>query len=158
MKMKSASSASTPSAKGLRFAVAVADFNAPITDRLLEGCLETLRAAGAAEKDLRVVRVPGAFELPLACLSLARAKRYAAVIALGCVIRGETPHDRYICQAVARGLMDAGLQTGVPVLFGVLTPLNEKQAWDRAGKGPGNKGREAALAALQMARFMKGAK
>lgn len=139
--------------KGRRFAVAVADFNASITRSLLSACLETLSAAGSAGPV--VVHVPGAFELPFACRGLAKTGRYHAVIALGCVIRGETPHDRYICQAVSRGLMDVGLETGVPVIFGVLTTLNENQAWDRAGKSRHNKGREAALAALQMAALMK---
>lgn len=143
MKIAAASQA-VPSGKGKRFAVAVSDFNAPITDRLLAGCLEAFRKAGAPAP--LVVRVPGAFELPLACLRLAKTKKYRAVVALGCVIRGETPHDRYINQAVAQGLMQAGLSTNVPVIFGVLTPLTEKQAWDRISKG-----REAAEAALRMA-------
>ena len=131
------------SGKGKRFAVAVSDFNAPLCDKLLAGCVATLKEAGAAAP--AVVRVPGAFELPFACAQLARSKQFHAVIALGCVIRGETPHDRYISHAVAQGLMRAGLDSGVPVVFGVLTPLNEGQAWDRIGKG-----REAALAALQL--------
>jgi 6,7-dimethyl-8-ribityllumazine synthase len=91
-------------------------------------------------------------------LTLARTKRYQAVIALGCVIRGETPHDRYICQAVAGGIMEAGMSTGVPVIFGVLTTLDEKQAYARAGGDGHNKGREAALAALGMAQALKGAR
>lgn len=132
------------SGKGKKFAVVVSDFNAALTDRLLSGCLSTLKEAGAPEPT--VVRVPGAFELPLACLKLAKTRKFHAVIALGCVIRGETPHDQYISHAVAQGLMRAGLDTGVPVIFGVLTPLNEKQAYDRITKG-----REAAMAALQMA-------
>jgi 6,7-dimethyl-8-ribityllumazine synthase len=141
--MKTAPSQVFPG-KGKRFAVAVADFNAGITNRLLAGCLAAFKEAGAPAP--AVAHVPGAFELPFACLKLARSKKFDAVVALGCVIRGETPHDRYICEAVAQGLMRAGLDTGVPVLFGVLTTLDEKQALDRAGKG-----REAALAALQMA-------
>lgn len=143
MKTKDAPSKLFPG-KNKRFAVVVADFNAKITGRLLAGCVEALKEAGAAAP--AVVHVPGAFELPLACQRLAKTKKYHAVIALGCVIRGETPHDRYICQAAASGLMQAGLSTDVPVVFGVLTVLNENQAWDRAGKG-----REAAIAALQMA-------
>jgi 6,7-dimethyl-8-ribityllumazine synthase len=146
--MKISSSEKRFSGKGNRFAVAVADFNAPITDALLAGCIETLREAGAAAPT--VVRVPGAFELPLACLRLARRKSFSAVIALGCVIQGETPHNEYISMACAQGLMKVGLDTGIPAIFGVLTPRNEKQAWARA-KGEHNKGREAALAALQMA-------
>jgi 6,7-dimethyl-8-ribityllumazine synthase len=139
------------SGRGKRFAVAVSGFNGPITEKLLDSCLAVFRKAGVRETDLHVVRVPGAFELPLACLTLARTKRYAAVVALGCVIRGETPHDRYISHAVARGLMRAGLDTGIPVLFGVLTPLNERQARARLSKG-----RDAALAALTMAHAIKG--
>jgi 6,7-dimethyl-8-ribityllumazine synthase len=130
--------------KGKKFALAVSDFNPAITGKLLASALAALKEAGAPAPI--VVRVPGAFELPLACLRLAKTKKYRAVIALGCVIRGETPHDRYICQAVAQGLMQAGLQTGVPVVFGVLTTLDEKQAWARVTKG-----REAAIAALQLA-------
>jgi 6,7-dimethyl-8-ribityllumazine synthase len=143
------------SGKNLRFAVVVSDFNAPITESLLTGCREALLSAGVKDKDLRVVWVPGAFELPLACLTLARTRRYAAVIALGCVIRGETPHDRYICRAVSQGIIRAGLDTGVPVIFGVLTTLDEKQAHARSGRNDRNKGMESALAALRMARLMK---
>lgn len=98
-----------------------------------------------------MVPVPGAFELPLVAQRLARSKKFDAVIALGCVIRGETPHDRYIAMEVARGIGQVALETNVPVLFGVLTPLNARQARARAGKGPNNKGTEAALAALEMA-------
>jgi 6,7-dimethyl-8-ribityllumazine synthase len=105
-----------------------------------------------------VVRVPGAFELPQACLVLARTGRFDAVVALGCVIRGETPHDRYISQAVAQGLMRVGLDTGVPAIFGVLTTLNDRQALARAGGSHGNKGRDAALAALQMVHVVRGGK
>jgi 6,7-dimethyl-8-ribityllumazine synthase len=141
--MKTAPSRVFPG-KGKRFAVVASDFNAGITDRLLSGCLAAFKEAGAPAP--AVVRVSGAFELPLACLKLARTKKFHAVVALGCVIRGETPHDRYICEAVAHGIMRAGLDTGIPVIFGLLTTLDEKQAWNRIGKG-----REAALAALQTA-------
>jgi 6,7-dimethyl-8-ribityllumazine synthase len=146
------------SGRGKRFAVAVSEFNAPVTERLLDSCMAVFRKAGVRETDLHVIRVPGAFELPLACLALARTGRYAAVVALGCVIRGETPHDRYISHAVARGLMRVGLDTGTPVIFGVLTPLNERQARARAGGAHGDKGRDAALAALKMARALRGIK
>ncbi|MBP9128399.1 MAG: 6,7-dimethyl-8-ribityllumazine synthase [Elusimicrobia bacterium] len=138
--------------RGRRFAVVVARFNAPITEVLREACVSTLTAHGAG---VRVVSVPGAFELPLAAQRLAQSKKYDAVIALGCVIRGETPHDRYISMETARGLGQVALTTGVPVLFGVLTPLNERQARARAGRGPNNKGAEAALAALEMAALME---
>jgi 6,7-dimethyl-8-ribityllumazine synthase len=136
------------SGRGRRFAVVTADFNPDITGALRAACVETLRAAGAVE--VRELSVPGAFELPLVCDRLARTGRYQAVIALGCVIRGETPHDRYISHAAALGIARAAQDTGVPVIFGVLTPLNEKQARARA-TGRSNKGREAAVAALAMA-------
>ncbi len=140
---------------GLRFAVMVSDFNVPITDGLLSYCLKTLKLAGVAHSDVAVLRVPGAFELPLTGLTLAKTKKYDAVIALGCIIRGETPHDRYISQETARGLGQAALQTGVPMIFGVLTTLNAAQARARSGSGPLNKGRESALAALRMANLMR---
>lgn len=139
------------SGRDRRFAVVVARFNAPVTDRLLAGCRDTLFGAGVAERDLKTVMVPGAFELPLVCQRLAATRRFDAVVALGCVIRGETPHDRYISQAVAEGLMSVSLATNVPVIFGVLTPLNERQARARSGAGSRNKGVEAARAALEMA-------
>lgn len=134
--------------RGRRFAVVVARFNSVITDQLRDACVRTLVSHGGG---VRVVSVPGAFELPLAARRLARSKKYKAVIALGCIIRGETPHDRYIAMEVARGLGQAALETDVPILFGVLTPLNARQARARAGNGPNNKGAEAAMAALEMA-------
>ncbi len=146
------------SAKGLRFAVVVSRFNAPVTESLLEQCLAALKERGARPDDVKVVRVPGAFELPLAAHTLARQGRWHAVIALGCILRGETPHDRYIAWETARGLGQTALDTGVPVSFGVLTPLTPAQAKARAGTGPRNKGREAALAAVEMAHVMKALK
>jgi 6,7-dimethyl-8-ribityllumazine synthase len=134
---------------GKRFAVAVSRFNSVITESLLEACLRTLSRHGAAPP--RVARAPGAFELPFIAKRLAASKKFHAVIVLGCIIRGETPHDRYISMEVARGIGQAALDTGVPVIFGVLTTLNAKQARARAGSGPKNKGAEAALAALEMA-------
>ncbi len=146
----SPSSVSSPllNGRGRRFAVVVARFNSVITDSMRDACVRTLESHGGA---VRVIAVPGAFELPLVARRLARSKKYDAVIALGCIIRGETPHDRYIAMEVARGLGQAALETDVPILFGVLTPLNARQARARAGKGPNNKGAEAALAALEMA-------
>lgn len=153
MKMRSRRAAAKRwNGRGRRFAVVVARFNAPITDAMRDACVSTLTAHGAG---VRVVAVPGAFELPLAAQRLAQSKKYDAVIALGCVIRGETPHDRYISMETARGLGQAALTTGVPVLFGVLTPLNVRQARARAGRGSSNKGAEAALAALEMAALME---
>lgn len=134
--------------RGRRFGVVVARFNSAITDKLRDACVSTLESHGAA---VSVVPVPGAFELPLVARRLARTKKFDAVIALGCIIRGETPHDRYIAMEVARGLGQAALETDVPVLFGVLTPLTSRQARARSGKGSNNKGAEAALAALEMA-------
>lgn len=140
-----------PTGRGKMFAVVVSRFNSAITDRLRDGCLATFRAAGVADRNVRVVEAPGAFELPFLCRRLALSKRYDAVVALGCIVRGQTPHDRYIAQAVAQGVMAVGLETGVPVIFGVLTPLNARQARARAGRGEANKGVESARAALEMA-------
>jgi 6,7-dimethyl-8-ribityllumazine synthase len=144
-----------PDGRGLRVAVAVSAFNAAVTERLLDRCLRTLKERGVAERGVRVERIPGAFELPLAAKALARGGRFDAVIALGCILKGKTPHDRYLAQETARGLGQAALDTGVPVIFGVLTPLNAKQALARSAAGPLDKGREAALAAIRMARLMR---
>lgn len=133
----------------------VSDFNVSITDGLLAYCLKTLKLAGVAHANVAVIRVPGAFELPLVGRTLAKTGKYDAVIALGCIIRGETPHDRYISQETARGLGQAALETGVPMIFGVLTTLNAAQARARSGSGPLNKGRESAQAALRMANLMR---
>jgi 6,7-dimethyl-8-ribityllumazine synthase len=131
-------------------AIVVAEFNSLVTERLLKGCLTDLARRGI--KGVRVVRVPGAFELPLAAKVLAASGRYDAVIALGCIIRGETPHDRYIAAETARGLGQAALDTGVPVVFGVLTTLDLPQALARAGRH--NKGAEAAQTAVRMVEVM----
>lgn len=138
-------------ASGLRFAVVVARFNSVITDKLLEGAEEALQKAGAAHHD--VFRVPGAFELPLAAKMLANTHRYHGVIALGAVIRGGTPHFDYVAGEAARGLQNAALDTGVPVAFGVLTTDTMAQAESRAGGADGNKGFDAAMTAIEMARF-----
>ena len=152
-------------AKRLRYAVARALFNAPITQALLDGAMRAFSDAGVSRADVRVVEVPGAFELPLCALWLALSKRYAAVVALGCVIRGETPHFAYVAGEAARGLNEVALRTGVPVAFGVLTTENVAQASARstdAGKATsghlgeptvGNKGYEAAQTAMAMARL-----
>ena len=138
-------------AAGRRFALVVSSFNKGITEGLLRGARGALADAGAAAADVTLVRVPGAFEIPLAARRLARSGRYDAVICLGCVIKGETMHFEYIASAVSHGIMAVGAETGVPVTFGVLTTLTEEQAAARAGDGPDNKGREAALAAVEMA-------
>lgn len=132
------------------FAIVVSRFNDLVTGRLLEGAISTLKRHGASEKNLTVVWVPGSFELPIVAEKLASSRKYSAVIALGAVIQGSTTHHEYINHATAQGLMQAGQRSGVPVLFGVLTCQNMEQALDRAGGKVGNKGTEAALAAIEL--------
>ena len=139
---------------GIRFAVAVARYNDNVTGRLLEGAIATFGEYGIGEDRLTVAHVPGAFELPVAGYRLAQSGQYAAVLCLGAVIQGDTDHDKYINDAVAHGIMRASLDTGVPVLFGVLTCRTMQQALDRAGGQAGNKGSEAALAAIEMASLL----
>jgi 6,7-dimethyl-8-ribityllumazine synthase len=131
--------------------IAVSRFNGDITSQLLEGALSALEDAGVARHAIDVMPVPGAFELPLAAMALAKTRRYACVVALGCVIRGETPHFDYVAAEAASGLQLAGLETGVPVSLGVLTCDTREQAQARAGGARGNKGAEAARSALEMA-------
>jgi 6,7-dimethyl-8-ribityllumazine synthase len=140
-------------AAGLRFAIVVSRFNSFITERLLTAAIDALGRAGAASEDVAVVRVPGSFELPLACKRLAATGEYDALIAVGCVIRGETSHYDYVCSETSRGLQLAQMDTGVPVIFCVLTCDTLEQAIDRAGLKGGNKGFEAGLAAIEMARL-----
>lgn len=137
-------------AKGKRFAIVVARFNAAITERLLAGAIDALRRQGAAAEKITHVWVPGSFEIPAAAMQMAKSGRYAAVICLGCLIRGETAHFDYIAQTAAHGISRVSLDTGVPCTFGVLTTENEQQAVARAGDAD-NKGAEAALAAIEMA-------
>ncbi len=132
------------------FVIVVARFNDLVTSRLLEGAVSTLRRHGASESRITAVWVPGSFELPLVAEKLASSGKYTAVIALGAVIQGSTTHHEYINHATAQGLMQAGQRTGVPVLFGVLTCPTMEQALDRAGGKVGNKGTEAALAAIEL--------
>ncbi len=132
------------------FAIVVSRFNDLVTARLLEGAVSTLRRHGASESNITAVWVPGSFELPLVAEKLASSGKYAAVIALGAVIQGSTTHHEYINHATAQGLMQAGQRTGVPVMFGVLTCPTMEQALDRAGGKVGNKGAEAALAAIEL--------
>jgi 6,7-dimethyl-8-ribityllumazine synthase len=141
-------------ASGLRFAVVVSRFNHLITAKLLEGSVRELTERGCAGDDLHVAWVPGAFEIPLAARALACTGRYAAVVALGVVIRGGTPHFDYVCRAVTDGVRDVMRDTGVPVAFGVLTTDDVDQALARAGGAEGNKGEEAARAALEMAHLL----
>lgn len=144
-----------PDARGLRFALVVSRFNHDVTGRLLAGARDALAAAGAAA--VEVQHVPGAFELPFAADRLARTGRFDAVIGLGCLVRGDTPHFEYISAAVAHGLMRVALDTGRPVAFGVLTCETLDQALARARPDETNKGVEAAAAAIEMARFAIGA-
>ncbi len=137
-----------------QFAIVVARWNELITRRMLDGAVDTFRRHGVAEERLTVVWVPGSFEIPLAADTLARGGKFVGVCCLGAVIQGETTHDQYINQQVAAGIMQAGRETGVPVTFGVLTCQSMEQAQDRAGGKAGNKGREAALAAIEMADLM----
>jgi 6,7-dimethyl-8-ribityllumazine synthase len=132
-------------------AVVVSKYNDFVTDRLQVAALAALAAAGVASSDITVVRVPGAFEIPLAAQHAAESKRYDAIICLGCLIRGETAHFEYISSAVSHGLTAAAAATGVPMAFGVLTTNSVEEALARAGEGSGNKGHEAAVAAIEMA-------
>ena len=141
------------SAAGMRFGIAVSRFNSFITERLLSAALDALERAGATGKDVDVARVPGAFELPLASKKLAQTGKYDALIAIGCVIRGETAHYDYVCSETSRGLQLAQMDTGLPIIFCVLTCDTLEQAIDRAGLKGGNKGFEAGLAAIEMARL-----
>jgi 6,7-dimethyl-8-ribityllumazine synthase len=134
-----------------RFAIVAAKFNRDIVDRLVDGCLAGLREHGVPDEAIDLVRVPGSFELPLVCQHLAASGNYSAVIALGAVIRGDTDHYDYVCRAATDGVLQAGLTTGVPVIFGILTCQTEELALARAGGAEGNKGRDAALAAIEMA-------
>jgi len=142
-------------ASGLRFGIVVSRFNSFITDRLLTAALDALERSGAASESVDVVRVPGAFELPLAAKKLAATGRYDALIAIGCILRGETAHYDYVCSETSRGLQLAQMDTGLPVIFCVLTCDTLEQAIDRAGLKGGNKGFEAGLAAIEMARLSR---
>jgi len=142
-------------AAGLRFAVVVSRFNDLVTGRLLEGALSGLRRHGADDDDVTVVWVPGAVEIPVVAAKLAASGEYDAVITLGAVVRGATSHYDYVCSMVASGVARAAEASGVPVIFGVLTTDTMEQALDRAGGKVGNKGTEAAVAAVEMANLMK---
>jgi 6,7-dimethyl-8-ribityllumazine synthase len=142
------------SASGYRFGLVVSRFNETVTSRLLEGALDALRKDGAKETDLEVFHVPGAFEIPVTALQLGESGRFDAILCIGAVIRGETPHFDYICSAVSRGIMQVSLETGMPVIFGVLTADTPEQAMERAGLRY-DKGREAALSAIEMANLFK---
>ena len=145
-----------PPADGARIAIVVSRFNEAVTGRLTDGARRALAEAGAPARDIATFPVPGAFELPQAARGAAATGRFDAIICLGCVIRGETPHFEYISAAVAHGIMSASADTGVPIAFGVLTTDTWEQAEARAGEGRDNKGFEAAAAALEMAALFRG--
>jgi 6,7-dimethyl-8-ribityllumazine synthase len=138
----------------MRIAIVVARFNDFVTDRLLAGAQEVLRERGVSESDIDVLRVPGAFEIPIAAQRVAETGRVAGVVCLGCLIRGATPHFDYIASACAHGITAAAAATGVPMAFGVLTTNSVEEALERCAPGDGNKGREAAIAALEMATLL----
>ncbi len=142
-------------ARGLRFAIVVARFNSAITERLLAGALDALGRCGAKPADIEVVRVPGSWEMPVTVKAVAAQKRHDAVIALGAVIRGDTPHFDHVAGQAATGLAQAAVHADVPVAFGVLTTNTVEQAMDRAGLKSGNKGFDAAMTAIEMANLLR---
>jgi len=143
------------SAQGLKFAIVVARFNELISSKLLGGALDALRRHGAKDEDIDVAWVPGSFEIPLVARKMAESGKYNAVIALGAVIRGATPHFDYVSNEVSKGVAAAAMQTGVPVIFGVLTTDTIEQALERAGTKAGNKGWDAAMSAIETANLLK---
>jgi len=142
-------------AKGLKFGIIAARFNDFITARLVDGALDALARHGVSEGDIELIKVPGAFEIPLAAKMLAQSKKYNAVICLGAVIRGATPHFEYVSAEVSKGVASVSMESGLPVIFGVLTTDTIEQAIERAGTKSGNKGWDAALSAIEMANLMK---
>src|SRR3712207_6615802 len=142
-------------ARGLKLAIVAARFNSFIVERLIEGALDALRRTGADTESVVIVKVPGSWEMPVVAAELAREKQYDAIICLGAVIRGETPHFDYVAGNAASGLARVGPQTGVPVVFGVLTTNTVEQAVDRAGTKSGNKGFDAAMTAIEMAQLLR---
>jgi 6,7-dimethyl-8-ribityllumazine synthase len=142
-------------AKGLKFGMVLSRFNNFIAERLLEGALDALKRTGAEEEDCAVARVPGAFEIPLAAKKMLKTGRYDAIICLGCVIRGATPHFEYIATEVTKGIAHLSLESEIPISFGVLITDTIEQAIERAGTKVGNKGFDAAMSAIEMANLMK---
>ena len=142
-------------ARDLRFAIVAARFNDFVVEPLIRGALDALRRHGVVEKQIDIVRVPGAFDIPIVARKLALAHRHEALIALGCVIRGQTPHFDYVAGECAGGIARIALESGVPIAFGVLTTDTAEQAVDRAGGKAGNKGADAALVALEMANLLR---
>ncbi len=138
-----------------RFAIVVSRFNEEITEGLLRGAQEFFAEANVREDDVTIVRVPGAFEIPVTAQRLAESGEYDAIVCLGCLIKGDTMHFEYIADAASHGIVQAASATGVPMTFGVLTTMTEEQAVERSGSGPSNKGREAAAAAVEMAALFR---
>lgn len=143
------------SGKGLKFGIVASRFNEFITGRLLDGALDGLQRHGVADSDVEILKVPGAYEIPLAAKVLTQSKKYHAIICLGAVIRGATPHFEYVSAEVSKGVAAVSLESGLPVIFGVLTTDTIEQAIERAGSKSGNKGWDSALAAIEMANLMK---
>lgn len=143
------------SAKGLKFGLVVSRFNDFIGSKLLEGAVDTLLRSGASDGDIDVVKVPGSFETPVAAQAMIKNGRYDAVICLGAIIRGSTPHFDYIASEAAKGIAKLSFETGLPISFGIITADNLEQAIERAGTKSGNKGRDAALSAIEMANLFK---
>jgi len=139
---------------GARFGIVVGRFNSFVVESLLDGALDTLKRHGATEKDIEIVRVPGAFEIPLACKQMAASKKYDAIIALGAVIRGGTPHFEFVAGECSKGLAQVMMEYSMPVAFGVLTVDTIEQAIERAGTKAGNKGVEATLSAIEMVNLL----
>jgi 6,7-dimethyl-8-ribityllumazine synthase len=142
-------------AKGLKFAIIVSRFNEFITNKLLDGALDALHRHGASEQDIDIMKVPGSFEIPLTAKKVAEKQSYDAVICLGTIIRGATPHFEYVASEAAKGIASASMETGVPFAFGVITADTIEQAVERAGAKSGNKGWDAALVAIEMAQLLK---
>jgi 6,7-dimethyl-8-ribityllumazine synthase len=141
-------------AKGKKFAIVISRFNEFISSKLLEGCVDTLTRHGAGDSAIDAVWVPGAFEIPMIALKLAKSKKYDAVICLGTIIRGSTPHFEFVASEAAKGIAKISLDTSVPCIFGVITADTLEQAIERAGTKDGNKGRDAALSAIEMANLV----
>lgn len=143
------------SAKGLKFAIVLSRFNDFIGERLRKGAVDTLIRSGAEDKNIDIVMVPGSFEMPVAVKNLTAKKKYDAVICLGAIIRGSTPHFEYVASEAAKGIARISIDTGMPISFGIITADNIEQAIERAGAKQGNKGRDAALSAIEMANLLK---
>lgn len=143
------------SAQGLKFAIIVSRFNSLVTQRLLDGAMDALRRHGADENSITIAWTPGSFELPLVAKKFAQTGKYDAVICLGCIIRGDTPHFEYVASETAKGIAQVMLETGVPTVFGVVTADTLEQALERAGAKAGNRGFDAAMTAMEMANLLR---